>query len=727
MLSSARLRTVVVALLPGLVFGALVTTAAEPAGAASRRPGATTQPLPAPAHTQARADSMGLAVTVEWAPVAGASRYAVYRAPGESDAGSPGSLLATVPATGITFRDDAATAGRTSTYRVAALDSAGVSGQLGPGATVTTTDETLSARSRALAWLRAQQGPGQEFTVTLDQTYPAGHLGPVAGTVSDPARIPHPVREVPWIGFDQPYSQDYQGPVAGSYAHVDDPAAFHVETWSRPPVAGEPEYLQGSYPLAPDGSWNSGTQVMHPGVKTAYLVRSVDGTRVARSGTGARQISGVSVHVVIRTDRDYLVGSTPLSEDGSWQLPWVEVPSSGTLIARLVNEDTGRVVGSSDWPAPSADEGLVRSFRVPFDDSARGTGADGTGYPVERRSWVYDDALAAIAFTSAGDFEPAARVLSRLSQIQNADGSLPFSYDLSHALPADGYVRSGTVAWAGTAALVYEQRTGDSSYRHLAVRSGEYLLAHQVSRANGFSKRDPRYGSVLGGSGSYDENGGYTDAPVSWAATEHNIDAYFLLRDLGYATGDERFSTAAELVKTSLLEHHWNAAEGRFNQGVGDTAESLDLASWGGLFLLAVGERDKAAQSAHWMTRFGVRGQSVAESGYASPGPIDGYQPYLAGYPNPPQLVWAEGTWGAILFSLRSGQDVTADLESMHRLQAADPDGGVVQVTRSAPSVPYEFHVWPSVAGSAWQAIVSTDPGLLWRRDGWIADAPSGA
>ena len=236
---------------------------------------------------------------------------------------------------------------------------------------------------------------------------------------------------------------------------------------------------------------------------------------------------------------------------------------------------------------------------------------------------------------------------------------------------------------------------------------------------------------MLAGRGHYDSANGFIDAPMTFASTEHNIDAYFFFRDLAHLTNKDEYSQVAQLIRRSLLTHHWQAAEQRFYQGISldgpDAGRALDLSSWGGLLLLAVGETDKARAVARTLSDFRVSGLSVGLSSdpnsfnqtYSSPGPFDGYKPYAPspGYTAPPELLWSEGTWGALLLRLRLGEDISSDLGSMQRLQALDPQGGSVQTTSGSRSLPYEFHVWPAVGGTAWAAIVTGDPAMLWAAD----------
>jgi hypothetical protein len=267
----------------------------------------------------------------------------------------------------------------------------------------------------------------------------------------------------------------------------------------------------------------------------------------------------------------------------------------------------------------------------------------------------------------------------------------------------------------------------------MGERIANYLQSLQVTQANGYPADDPRYGSLLAGRAGPDSADNLIDTPLTFASTEHNIDAYFFFRDLAYLTGNDQRREVAHLIKRSLLSHHWDAADQRFLQGIAldgpDSGRALDLSSWGGLFLLAVGEIDKAQAVAGTLSDFRVSGLGVALSSdlnsfnqtYSSPGPFDGYKPYVPspGYDTPPELMWTEGSWGALLLRLRLGDDVSSDLASMRRLQAMDPRRGFVQATAGRRGPPYEFHVWPAVAGTAWAAIVTGDPTILWAADGW--------
>ena len=414
-----------------------------------------------------------------------------------------------------------------------------------------------------------------------------------------------------------------------------------------------------------------------------------------------------------------------------------ETATGPSALSRLRSSAIDWLAGQQDSTscgASSSFAGLVRSFSIPHNDPDSGHDRDGTPRPgcrLEHRSFVYDDALAVLAFLGADVADRARAILAQLAKLQSDDGSLPFSVDTYLGRVADDYRRSGALAWVGYAAVRYELKSGSDEFRPCAEGLADYLQTLQVTRANGHRTDDPRYGSVLAGRGRYDPAYRFIDAPMTFASTEHNIDAYFFFRDLANLSHDDRYGEVAQLVKRSLLAHHWNAADQRFYQGISldgpDSGLALDLSTWGGLFLLAAGEADKARAAASTLSEFRVSSLSVEFSNdpssfnqtFRHPGPFDGYKPYARspGYDTPPELLWAEGTWGALLLRLRLGEDVANDLTSMQRLQALDPQGGFVQTSTGSRRPPYEFHVWPAVGATAWAAIVTGDPTPLWAAD----------
>ncbi len=277
--------------------------------------------------------------------------------------------------------------------------------------------------------------------------------------------------------------------------------------------------------------------------------------------------------------------------------------------------------------------------------------------------------------------------------------------------------RSGTLAWAGYAAVRYEQVTGDDRFRPLATGIADYLVTLQVASWNGHAPSDPRYGSVLGG------------PDVDWASTEHNIDAYFFLRDLGRLPGASGYRAMANMVGDSLWGHHWDSWRERFFQGVTtswpDPTRALDLSSWGGLFWLAHGRADLAAQARVSLDEFRVEGAAVTRSTdpnsynttFAGAGPLRRLQALPARSGRRERRRTSSGARAAgAPCCCASGSARTSPPTSPRcaRCRRSTPAGGYLQVSQGYRPPPFEYHAWPSVAGTAWAVMVLRDDGSFW-------------
>ncbi len=381
---------------------------------------------------------------------------------------------------------------------------------------------------------------------------------------------------------------------------------------------------------------------------------------------------------------------------------------------------------------------LIVSYRIPPDDPV---------YPyLYGRSFVYDGAVAAIAFTMSERYQEAQRTLLALARQVRDDGSVWFGLNTQNAWPSqadsDGaVVRSGASAWVGYAATFYLRArlaadpdfdVGGQAARRiqsLAVAIADHLLGLQI-----VDPTDRRHGLVTGGWGTYsysvDDSGeivaAFDKSPVGWASTEHNIDAFFLLADLAVLTGDERYSRAADLVRAGLLSL-WSEADGQLYQGVKvdgrvDTVLPLDTASWGSLFLGSAGERtlsDRALATAQNRFRLGdlhhyrpYADEPVYESAAVS-GVIFG-DPQARW--NDVDIAWIEGSQGVAAALVQAG---------LHR-EAADTmlaaldyrvDGGFRYASVEVPEL---FSSFPSVASTAWFVIATellldeADRALFW-------------
>ncbi len=285
-----------------------------------------------------------------------------------------------------------------------------------------------------------------------------------------------------------------------------------------------------------------------------------------------------------------------------------------------------------------------------------------------KRVFVYDLAVATCALVLAGKHEEAKGLLLTLESVQLPDGALPFSFNTQDTFMNYSYIRTGTVAWAGYAAVLYERETGDPSFRPFASHIADWLLLQIVP---GTSDTDCRAGLPLGGYGQWMPNySSIAKGRREWACTEHSIDAYFFLRLYAETAPDnggacDRYRDAADRIKNALTKTLWTETEegsGRFHQGVSkqglDRGQALDCVGWGALFLLAIGEESKARAALCYADA--VFATTFIPGGRPYVGRVRGYRPYVGksegvDWDDYPDVVWSEGSLGVALAYLRLG------------------------------------------------------------------------
>ena len=107
---------------------------------------------------------------------------------------------------------------------------------------------------------------------------------------------------------------------------------------------------------------------------------------------------------------------------------------------------------------------------------------------------------------------------------------------------------------------------------------------------------------------------------------------------------------------------------------------------------------------------------------YQSFDTFSGFKPYsdlTADYEGAPDIVWSEGTLGYVLLALILGNETEAYtyMDECIKLQnVPNGSGGVLYVTGTYASLPWEFHVWESVVSSAWMYLLIKNPSVLFPR-----------
>ncbi|MBR3704479.1 MAG: hypothetical protein IKM11_03205 [Oscillospiraceae bacterium] len=197
---------------------------------------------------------------------------------------------------------------------------------------------------------------------------------------------------------------------------------------------------------------------------------------------------------------------------------------------------------------------------------------------------------------------------------------------------------------------------------------------------------------------------------------------------LSLVLGDEKYKIAAARMKKAIFETLYDEENQRFYQGAGtdgvDSAWAVDCCTWAGKTLLSILEARKSRAVAETAREtFLTSGKSIVvsteEEHYNtrySGASVDGAKPYADGYNTPPDIVWSEGTLGYVSLLLALGERSEAEyyLNEMMKLQYCEGStGGVLYVTETWASLPWEFHAWESVVSSAWLYILLTDENAL--------------
>ena len=371
---------------------------------------------------------------------------------------------------------------------------------------------------------------------------------------------------------------------------------------------------------------------------------------------------------------------------------------------------------------------LLISYKVPKDSEVY-------RYVFSKAS-LYDNALAVIAFSMVGEYRLAERIIEASSRVLSPDNDLWFTFNTHNSWPnkhdhGGAIIRTGASAWLGYAITFYlkarlkdnpnllQQDNEAMNHLKLAQSIADKILLRRIT-----DPADPRYGFFTGGEGRYSYRWNkeinsveefFIPGSIQWASIEHNIDIYFLLRDLAVLTGKKKYTFPANILKQSIVKKSWNEETGQLNRGQrldgADPAKALDCASWGAVFLLAAGEETKALTSLISTENYLVRSNQH-----------QGYKPYVnlllyedpelntLFYPEAPEknwnnfpLIWPEGSLGVAMayLKLKKNEKAIELVKWMVKLQ--DREGGLPYATEH---LRYQFSKNSSVAGTAWLVMV---------------------
>lgn len=465
-------------------------------------------------------------------------------------------------------------------------------------------------------------------------------------------------------------------------------------------------------------------------MRTMRLVYHSTGEIMPEDGGGAYPIlSNYLFRLYTYSDAEYLNDECPIYyADGKYR--WhADHVAEGTKIGFVLN---GTNILAISGGVSNVDNGrLPASFKVPPDDPQYDK--DGSkalwkyGYCLNYRTWAYDIGLALLVFTTSKDYSLCREMMNRLKYEQNSDGSFNFSYDIYVGQLFEGYVRTGAMGWLVWGMCYYTLETGDRSYVGMIEKAGDWMLSRQIT-----DKDDPRYGLMTGGIGAYNmEDYSYVDTNIEWCAVEHQCSGLQALEGCALVLKDSKYKKAAELVRDQLYLKCYDKENGRFYQGINDTAWALDCTTWAGALVFSVVNKETSFACLNTAKQvYLTTGKKIIQSAdeehynqaYSSDDTFSGFKPYsdkTPDYAGAPDIVWSEGTLGYALLAYILGEyeECKKYIDETIKLQnCKGSNGGILYVTQTYGTLPWEFHVWESVVSSAWLYLLIHCPDVLFPR-----------
>lgn len=337
---------------------------------------------------------------------------------------------------------------------------------------------------------------------------------------------------------------------------------------------------------------------------------------------------------------------------------------------------------------------------------------EGKGYVIQsftdsKQSYIYDQALAIIAFSHAQDQINAEKLIDGLDHLQNQDGSLYFSYYLngSSPYPKEGDKRfAGALAWVALAMGHYQESFDSKRYLPFQKKLLTYLkLEIKSMTIKGDEVHAIRFNPTDIEATAWKES--------QTLALEHNLDLYAALMLDQRLNGGWKKEIAG--IKKFILSM-WDTQRSHFWSGVDLKTASinrdeiyLDNQSWTMLAMDkdVIKKLDMAAALNLNCDDFMGKDQGVV--GFMDRKPVRG--------PASKHFVWSEGSLGQIMAMkkyekikndkfLCHGKNSDELLSSLYHMKKED--GGIAY---STPTSNTDFTNSSSVAGTAWMYFTKTN------------------
>jgi hypothetical protein len=316
-------------------------------------------------------------------------------------------------------------------------------------------------------------------------------------------------------------------------------------------------------------------------------------------------------------------------------------------------------------------------------------------------AFLYDQALAVIAFAKAGDQPNADLILNALAKVQSASGGFEFSYlvDGSVAQAGTDLRIAGSIAWLGMALNTYQKKFASTKYLAMSSRLHNYLLGEIIQlKVAGSTRYGLRFAPT-----------DYVPGRTQIFALEHQLDGYAAMHQYYALNGGSAFNQAATRLR-AMSEAMWNGS--RFLAGFNSASASfnvderyLDNYSWSNLALGNTGSTGQNfAASLSQMCDFFITNGSLQYPSGQYTGVIGFYDGIMGGVPPASKFAWSEGSMGAIMAinggapTLKcSGNSATNMLSSFERVR--DPLMGLPYTSLNTNP---DFSGSSGVAGTAW-------------------------
>ena len=225
------------------------------------------------------------------------------------------------------------------------------------------------------------------------------------------------------------------------------------------------------------------------------------------------------------------------------------------------------------------DNGFIQSFEDYWED----------GVP-KQVAYIYDQAVASIAFLVRGDRSRADTILDYMLKVQEKDGSWINSYwsnnDPSGNIYGEQLIKNiGPISWVTLAVMAREKITQDTTsekaigYHQMAIKALDWCLKFKQEN-----------GGIAGGQILIGHNQFINE---TFSSTEHNLDMYAALKYFGNTSPEKKveYEGAMKGIEYFLDNVIWDEQRGTFYGGFkNDTQEidprtPLDVSPWSVLVL----------------------------------------------------------------------------------------------------------------------------------------------